>query len=124
MIFSLFLGITQLFRSEETGWEKTGLLLSNLMVTLSFSLNILGFTNILDDAFRKLGDMSTTLQQTLPSVTQDSEKKAMMNLIRDIDKSGPFTGRGYFDITKSTLTAMASVGITYVIILVQFRTSA
>ena len=46
-----------------------------------------------------------------------------MNLVMNIDKTGPLNGKGFFEITKGTLTGMMSVGITYVIILVQFKMS-
>jgi hypothetical protein len=34
---------------------------------------------------------------------------------------GPLTGAGFFTIEKSTLTAMLSTVLTYVIILIQFQ---
>jgi hypothetical protein len=37
-----------------------------------------------------------------------------MNIIMNIDKTGPLNGNGFFEITRGTLTCMMSVGITYV----------
>ena len=94
---------------------------SKLMVALSFCLNIRGFTLILDAAFRALGNLTAGLQEQLVDKEMEKEKEEIRNLIRDVEKTGPFSGLGYFKITKSTLVSMASVSITYIIILVQFR---
>ena len=43
--------------------------------------------------------------------------------LAEIHEEGPMTGCGYFEITKSSLTSMASISITYVIILMQFKSA-
>ena len=95
--------------------------------TYGFTLNLArknnGFTNILVLAFRSLGDLTGALQTELVDTDTGKEREEILNIIRDLDRTGPFTGMGYFDITNGTLTAMTSVGFTYLIILVQFRQS-
>ena len=95
--------------------------MASLLLVLSFVLNIKAFTFILDSAFRALGDLTAGLEEELVSTVTDSEKEEIRNLIRNVEKTGPFSGLGYFEITKSTLVSMLSVSITYIIILVQFR---
>ena len=44
-------------------------------------------------------------------------------LVQDLESRGPLTGLGLFSIERSTLTAMLSVSLTYIIILIQFKMS-
>ena len=97
------------------------MIFANLMMVISFTLNIKGFSFILDAAFRALGNLTAGLQEELVDKEKESEKEEIRILIREVEKTGPFSGLGYFEITKSTLVSMASVSITYIIILVQFR---
>ena len=41
---------------------------------------------------------------------------------QELESQGPLTGLGLFKIERSTLTGMVSTAITYIIILIQFRT--
>ena len=51
------------------------------------------------------------------------EKEMVERTLAEIHEEGPMTGCGYFEITKSSLTSMASISITYVIILMQFKSA-
>jgi hypothetical protein len=55
----------------------------------------------------------TLLLITLPVLTPPQELEA----------TGPLSGLGFFTIERSTITAMVSTAVTYIIILVQFRMS-
>ena len=96
---------------------------ANFLVDFAISMNIIGFTHILDKSFQTVGDFTRGLQEALVATDMQKEKEEILNIIRDLDRTGPFTGLGYFNITKGTLTSMTSVGFTYLIILVQFRQS-
>ena len=120
-LFIIFLAFIAFSPTNLEGIESTAMAIANLMMALSFGLNIKEFSFILDDTFRALGNLSSGLQGELLDKVKESEKEEIRNLIRNVEKTGPFSGLGYFDITKSTLVSMASVSITYIIILVQFR---
>ena len=85
--------------------------------------NIIGLTLILDDGFKSLKGLTKSLQEQLTDEQDASEKQRIQNLCLEIKEKGPLNGKGLFDITRGTLTGMISVGITYIIILVQFRKS-
>ena len=120
-LFIIFLAFITFSPTNLGGLKSTAKALANLIMVLSFGLNIKGFTFILDAAFRALGNLRVGLQEQLVDKEKEIEKEEIQNLIRDVEKTGPFSGLGYFEITKSTLVSMASVSITYIIILVQFR---
>lgn len=45
-------------------------------------------------------------------------------LLRDIDNLEPVSGYGLFGVDRTTLTSMMSTAITYLIILIQFKSSS
>ena len=47
----------------------------------------------------------------------------MTNILDDLKEAGPMSGGGFFDITKETFISMISISVTYIIILVQFRST-
>ena len=94
---------------------------SFLLIACSFFLNIAALSVILDTGHKSLKDMTVPLQDKLLYLQEGFEKQSFMNVIKDIEKTGPLNGKGFFNITRGTLTGMLSVGITYIIILVQFK---
>ena len=46
-----------------------------------------------------------------------------MNNIENIQDETPFTASGYFNVDRSTLTAITGATLTYLIILIQFDDS-
>ena len=51
------------------------------------------------------------------------DHEAARLLLREIDNLEPVSGYGLFEVTRGTLTSMVSTSITYLIILIQFKTS-
>jgi Txe/YoeB family toxin of Txe-Axe toxin-antitoxin module len=92
-------------------------------ITCGLTINIATLTLILDASYKQLKDLSKPLEDQLLYETKKCKRQKLSNLIREIEQTGPFNGNGYFEITKSPLTGMVSIGITYVIILVQFKMS-
>ena len=45
------------------------------------------------------------------------------NIIKDIEAIGPFTGCGFFDVEKRTVTSIIGYTVTYLIVLIEFKTS-
>ena len=43
-----------------------------------------------------------------------------MNIIENIQDETPFTASGFFNVDRSTLTAISGAVLTYLIILIQF----
>ena len=123
VIFSLFLLTSGAVGSNGNGWLRIIESLSLLLATSGLVLNIAGFACIIDDAHKSLRGIGIGLQDNIRHIPDEMERREIMNLIMTIDKTGPLNGNGYFEITRGTLTGMLSVGITYVIILVQFRMS-
>ena len=73
------------------------------------------------DAYDSLRTLGKALELTLMESADLREREQIRLLIKEIENVQPFNGNGYFTITKSTLTSMASTSITYLIILLQFR---
>ena len=57
----------------------------------------------------------------LPYNDESQGHRMMTRIIHLIELEPPFTALGFFDVQQSTLTAMASSILSYLIILVQFN---
>ena len=122
LIFTLFMGIT-----ESIGYVITT---HKLMVSFTMFIHAIGYivyisalTFILDDCYKCLEMMLKPLQVLLVTEEERSERQKIENVINELKAAAPLNGKGLFHITRGTLTGMASVGITYIIILVQFKMS-
>ena len=122
LIISLFMAITRALGSIETLPVKLAISLGFVSVSCGLFLNIAALTLIMDTAYAALRSLIKSLHD-FPS-SEGAEKKMIKNLIKELEEMKPLGGNGYFAITKGTLIGMGSVGITYVIILVQFKISA
>ena len=85
-------------------------------------VNIVTITWKLDCGYQAMRGMTRPLQEILVTVQEDKYlRQEAKNMMCDIRNTGPFSGKGLFSITRGTLTGMLSIGVTYVIILVQFK---
>ena len=84
-------------------------------------LNITGLTFTIDDSNRSLKGITRVHEDQLLFTTEKVDEKKIENTIKEIEKCGPLNGKRFFEITRTTLTGMASITITYIIILVQFK---
>ena len=72
-------------------------------------------------AHESLQSLVKPLEKLLCESVVEVERESLRILVKEIEKTGPLTGNGYFDISRSTLTSIVSTSITYLIILLQFR---
>ena len=123
-VFTLFLTVSHSIGSAYT--LSTTILYSfgNLLITSGLILNIAGLTFTLEIGHKSLLDLAKPLQEQLIPQMDGCERQVIKNIIQNLSQMQPLTGNGFFAITRSTLTAMTSVSITYIIILVQFKMSA
>ena len=56
-------------------------------------------------------------------VTEPRQKNLIELKLKELDDVRPFSGNGYFEIGRGTLTSIVSTSITYFIILLQFKQS-
>ena len=65
------------------------------------------------------------VQEAVEDLDKDeaADHEAARLLLRDIASLEPVSGYGLFEVTRGTLTSMVSTSITYLIILIQFKTS-
>ena len=122
LIFAFFVAISRALGGNEPLTVKVVASLGTLLVCSGLMLNIAALTFVLEEAYKCVTSLVKPLQdQLLISV---SERRRLKKVIREIENLGPLTGNGYFSITRGVLTSMVSIGITYIIILVQFKMSA
>ena len=53
----------------------------------------------------------------------ETDPEVVRLLLRDVDNLEPVSGYGLFGIDRTTITSMVSTALTYLVILIQFKTS-
>ena len=122
MIFSFFMSFSRALGANEPVSVKVGSSFGTLLISFGLMLNIAGLTFTLESGYKSVKSLVKPLQEQL--LVDASDRMIIKNSIKEIEDLNPLTGNGYFSISKGTLTSMLSVGITYIIILVQFKISA
>ena len=77
----------------------------------------------IESAFGKLKSLADPLQQKMIQEKDPVEQMKIRFLIEKVEKVRPLSGNGYFEISRITLTSIVGISITYLIILLQFRTA-
>ena len=115
----IFMSISRALGSNESFFIKVNTSGRNLLSFSGLMLNIAGLTFILEDGYRKVAALVNILQDKL--LTEKHNIRLIKRFIKELESLRPLSRIGYFSITKGTLTSMVSVGITYIIIMVQFK---
>ena len=68
--------------------------------------------------------LAKSLRKRKMEVLDDVNQVAWIeNIIDDIEAEGPLTGGGFFDVEQKTVTSIIGCTVTYLIVLLQFKTS-
>ena len=104
-------------------YQKCMSLVACPLVTTYCSLVLYFITMTAESSFEKLKNLTVTLQQRMVKEKDPVEQMKIRFLIEKVEKTKPLSGNGYFEISKSTLASITSISVTYLIILLQFRTA-
>ena len=104
-------------------YQKYMSLVACPLVTTYCSLVLYFITMTAESSFEKLKNLTVTLQQRMVKEKDPVEQMKIRFLIEKVEKTKPLSGNGYFEISKSTLASITSISVTYLIILLQFRTA-
>ena len=116
-------------------WERPFMSLSFLFYALNFTGVILSITLTSEKSFNELKRLSVTLREfkgrldwhenekKLPSslFTAHYPEQTITEVTEDIKEAAPLSGKGFFMVTRTNLTGMMGISLTYLIILLQFR---
>ena len=104
-------------------YQKYMSLVACPLVTTYCSLVLYSITITAESAFEKFKNLSVALQQSMIKEKDPVEQMKIRFLIEKVEKAKPLSGNGYFEISKLTLASITSISVTYLIILLQFRTA-
>ena len=93
------------------------------IIAMYNSFAIYGQTLSAEKAFTGIRKLAEPLREALIGEIRHEKIQDLKLLIREIEKVSPLNGNGYFEIRKGTITSIVSNTVTYLIILLQFRTS-
>ena len=102
----------------------------NIVNSVSYFISAIYCTSTLyfitmttESSFDKLKKLVEPLQQKIVLEKNATEQLKIKMVMEKVDNVKTLTGNGYFEISRSTLTSIVSISITYLIILLQFRTA-
>ena len=76
-----------------------------------------------ETSFNKMKKLVDPLQKKMIEERGATEQMKIKLLIEKVENMKTLNGNGYFEISRGTLTSIVSISITYLIILLQFRTA-
>ena len=103
-------------------WSMTVSILGYFIFAMVYLITIKEFTFRVDDLNKSRGHLREAVEDLEARGGADPELVRM--LLRDIDNLEPVSGYGLFGVDRTTLTSMMSTAITYLIILIQFKSSS
>ena len=124
LIISLYLSLNFLLGQQNINISKITFMCSTTSLSMYLIFWILIVTTGAENCHRALTDLTHPLRRKkVEAVSDPRELAEIENIINDIESVGPFTGEGFFDVKKTTLTAMMGSTVTYLIVLIQFKTA-
>ena len=72
---------------------------------------------------KKMKNLVVPLQQKMIKERDVTEQLKLKILIEKVENMKTLNGNGYFEISREILTSIVGISITYLIILLQFRTA-
>ena len=115
-------------------WERPFMSLSFLFYALNFTGVILSITLTSEKSFYELKKLLITLREFKGILDWHINEKLPPSLFiahypeqtiaevtEDIKEAAPLSGKGFFMVTRTNLTGMLGISLTYLIILLQFR---
>ena len=124
VIFALFLSLSTVPRlSKEFGLKEVIYPAGMFCVSLALILNVVVLAFLLQNVNEGLKGLVKPLREELVVEHGKAERQRIKNIIKEIKEVGPLNGKGFFNITGSTLIGMLSVGYFYIMLLTKLQTS-
>ena len=123
IIVSIFNTISSTMSNNMEHYQKYMNLVAYPLITIYSAMVLYSITMTAESAFEKLKNLTITLQQRMVKEKDHVEQMKIRFLIEKVEKTKPLSGNGYFEVSKLTLASITSISITYLIILLQFRTA-
>ena len=122
VIVSLYLALPIVTSLFEGFWLDPFVYATGMLsVSVALIINIVDLAFLLEKVSMSVKGLARPLRELLVLEHAKSERQIIKNIIKDIEEAGPLHGKGFFLITRNTLTGMMSVGITYIDLQVEFK---
>ena len=116
-----YLSITQLMNADEKmEWERKMVSVSYGVLAFGSLCSIFHLCHVSENLVVTVEELEKFIIDDLLKNGESQQQNAVCNLL---SKFKGFDANGYFVLNHSMLTAMITIGITYVVILIQFRFS-
>ena len=119
----LFMTISVHLSTIYEPWQNIVNSVSNFISAIYCTSTLYFITMTTESSFDNLKKLVEPLQQKIVQEKDATEQLKIKMVIEKVDNVKTLNGNGYFEISRATLTSIVSISITYLIILLQFRTA-
>ena len=105
----IFTSISQFLITPFINFSDIYIFIGNILVEQSLALTIHAIVSSFELVYSHFEDLTLEAQACLEDCSVKEERRKWKSLLRQLSTVKPFSARGYFDITKETLTSMSSV---------------
>ena len=119
----LFLTISSNLSTIFEPWQKIANSIAYFVSAIYCTSTMYFITLTTETSFNKMKNLVDPLQQKMIKERDATEQMKIKLLIEKVENMKTLNGNGYFEISRGTLTSIVSISITYLIILLQFRTA-
>jgi len=123
-IATLFLTCSKLILQNNFNTNNLFLLIGPCLSLGSFTIHILSLVFTVEGLYDHTAQLEMRVRSALGGSSKKEKRQKLKQQLLELSSQKPLTAKGYFTISKETLTSMLSVSITYLIILVQFQVSS
>ena len=123
LVINWYMAISSIFFGTYNIWYNVIISICYLLMALYSSTILYSVTTAAEMSYMALQNMIIPLEKLLKMKQNSEEYLDIKLLIREIERTPPLNGNGYFDLKKATITSIISTSVTYLVILLQFRTS-
>ena len=123
IVLSLYMFISTAFYGSYDLYTNIVICICYVVMFLHYATVLFIITATAENTHSSLLNLAQPLNKML---VKENNKERIMDiqlLIKEIEATPPLNGLGYFQLKRETLTSIVSNTVTYLIILLQFRTS-
>ena len=108
-IVILFSSISKFLITSHISMEDIYNFLGAILMQISLFWNMHAMISSFEMVYSHFEELTLEVQSHLDQNTEKKERRKWKSLLRQLSTVKPFSARGYFDITKETITSMVSV---------------
>ena len=123
LVVSTYIAISYIL-GNDLNYSNILFIVANILHSIALIGWLLCQSMVAGDCHKALLGLAKSLRKRKMQVLDNVNEAAWIdNIIDDIEAAGPLTGGGFFDVEQKTVTSIIGCTVTYLIVLLQFKSS-